>query len=53
MLTTIEITSRAIRLCRERDRRIVSLETYPVPPSSDPLQNLAKAPLPTRSAACA
>jgi hypothetical protein len=47
MRTTIEVTSRAIRLCREDKGRIIALESYDVPAGSDPLQALEQAPLPT------
>jgi hypothetical protein len=47
MRTTIEVTSRAIRLCREDKGRITALESYEVPAGSDPLQALEQAPLPT------
>ncbi|MBA2479052.1 MAG: pilus assembly protein PilM [Planctomycetes bacterium] len=46
MNTFLEITGSAIRLCREHDRRLVALESYPVPPGADPLMALAAAPLP-------
>lgn len=46
MLTTIEVTSRAIRLCRVENRRLTVLESYPVPSGADPLHILASAPLP-------
>jgi hypothetical protein len=46
MLTTIEVTSRAIRLCREEQGRITALESFEIAPGSDPLQALAAAPLP-------
>src|SRR5258708_27831882 len=47
MLTTIEVTSRAIRLCREDKGRITALESYDIPAGSDPLHALANAPLPS------
>ncbi len=47
MRTTIEVTSRAIRLCREDKGRIIALESYDVPAGSDPLHALEKAPVPT------
>ena len=47
MRTTIEVTSRAIRLCREDKGRIIAMESYDVPEGSDPLQALEGAPVPT------
>ncbi len=47
MRTTIEVTSRAIRLVREDKGRITALESYDVPAGSDPLQALEGAPMPT------
>ncbi len=46
MSTCIEVTSSAIRLCRETRGRLTTLETYPVAAGSDPLETLAAAPLP-------
>lgn len=46
MLTTVEISSRAIRMCRVENGRLTTLESFPVPPGTDPLQALASAPLP-------
>lgn len=46
MPTTLEVTSNAIRLCRESRGKLVGLESYPVAPGSDPLDTLAAAPLP-------
>ncbi len=46
MLTTVEISSRAIRLCRVETGRLTLLESFPVPAGTDPLQALASAPLP-------
>ena len=46
MPTTIEVSSRTIRLCREDNRRIIALESFPVPEGADPLEVLASAPLP-------
>jgi hypothetical protein len=47
MRTTIEVTSRAIRLCREDKGRITALESYDVPAGGDPLLALSQAPVPT------
>jgi hypothetical protein len=46
MLTTVEISSRAIRMCRVENNRLTTLESFPVPAGADPLQVLASAPLP-------
>ncbi len=46
MITTIEITAGAIRLCACADQRITALEAWPVPPGADPVAALASAPLP-------
>lgn len=46
MLTTVEISSRAIRVCRVENGRLTLLESFPVPAGTDPLQALASAPLP-------
>ncbi len=46
MRTSIELTSRCIRLARSDGLRIVQLESYPVAPGSDPIDALAHAPLP-------
>jgi hypothetical protein len=43
MATTVEITSSAIRICRENHDQIVGLETLPVPPGIDPVASLATA----------
>lgn len=47
MLTAIEIASRSIRLCQIQDRRVVALESYPVPADMDPIEVLQSVPLPT------
>lgn len=44
-MNVIEITGSAIRLAREREHRIVGLESWPVPPGADPLLALAAAPI--------
>ncbi len=46
MSTCIEVTSSAIRLCRETRGRLTTLETYPVAVGGDPIETLAAAPLP-------
>jgi hypothetical protein len=46
MPTTIEITSNAIRLCRENRGKLVGIETYPVAAGTDPLDAIGTAPLP-------
>lgn len=46
MLTAIEIASRTIRLCQIQDRRVVTLESYPVPADMDPIEVLQTVPLP-------
>ncbi len=46
MTTTIEISSSAIRLCREQERKLTTLESWPVPAGADPLAALAALPLP-------
>lgn len=46
MLTAIEIASRTIRLCQIHDRRVVTLESYPVPADMDPIDVLQTVPLP-------
>jgi len=46
MITTIEVSATAIRLCRVADQRIAALERWPVPIGADPLAALAAAPLP-------
>jgi hypothetical protein len=46
MPTTIEVTASAIRLCVHADQRIISLDSWPVPPGADPVVALAAAPLP-------
>jgi hypothetical protein len=48
MRSTIELTSRAIRICRIDQDRITVLESWPVPPDSDPVAVLAAIPLPER-----
>ena len=47
MLTTIEVSSRAIRLIRTDAQRIQDIEHFPIPVGTDPLQALENAPLPT------
>jgi hypothetical protein len=47
MLTTVEVSSRAIRLIRVEDQRISDVETFPIPSGGDPLQALESAPLPS------
>jgi hypothetical protein len=46
MTTTIEVTASAIRLCIHADRRIIGLESWPVPAGADPVAALAAVPLP-------
>lgn len=46
MPTTIEVTSHAIRLCREQRGKLVGIETYPIAPGTDPLDAIGSAPLP-------
>jgi hypothetical protein len=46
MLTTVEVSSRAIRLIRTDAKGIVDFEHFPVPVGGDPLQALENAPLP-------
>jgi Tfp pilus assembly PilM family ATPase len=46
MLTAIEIASRTIRLCQIHERRVVALETFPVPADMDPIDVLQSVPLP-------
>jgi len=45
-MTTIEVTSSAIRLCREQRGKLVAIESHPVADGADPLDALAAAPLP-------
>lgn len=45
-MTTIEVTSSAIRLCREQRGKLSAIEAYPVGEGVDPLDALAVAPLP-------
>jgi hypothetical protein len=45
MLTTIEVSSRAIRLIRADAQKIQDIEHFPVPAGTDPLQALENAPL--------
>ena len=45
-MTTIEVTSSAIRICREQRGKLVAIESYPVADGADPLDALASAPLP-------
>lgn len=47
MLTTVEVSSRAIRLIRTDAKGVQEFEHFPVPAGSDPLQALENAPLPT------
>lgn len=47
MLTTLEISSRAIRLIRTDAKRIQDLEVFPVAAGTDPLDALLNAPLPS------
>lgn len=47
MRTTIEVTSRTIRLCREDGGRLTALESYEIPAGTDPIQALGSAPLPS------
>jgi hypothetical protein len=46
MATTIEISSHAIRLCRESRGTLVGIESYPVTPGADPVDAVSAAPLP-------
>jgi len=46
MSTSLELTPSAIRLCRESRGKLVSVESFPIPPDVDPLVALANAPLP-------
>ncbi len=46
MPTTLEVTASAIRLCVTEDKRIIGLESWPVPAGADPLAALAAVPLP-------
>ena len=45
-MTTIEVTSSAIRLCREQRGKLIAIESHPVAEGMDPLDALAAAPLP-------
>lgn len=47
MLTTVEVSSRAIRLIRTDATGVQDFEHFPVPAGSDPLQALENAPLPS------
>ena len=47
MLTTIEVSSRTIRLIRTDGKGIQDFEHFPVPAGADPLQALENAPLPS------
>jgi len=47
MLTTVEVSSRAIRLIRTDAKGVQDFEHFPVPAGSDPLQALESAPLPS------
>ncbi len=47
MLTTVEVSSHAIRLVRVDNQRITDIESYPIPKDSDPIQTLENAPLPS------
>lgn len=47
MLTTVEVSSRAIRLIRTGAKGVEEFEHFPVPVGGDPLQALEAAPLPT------
>lgn len=47
MLTTVEVSSRAIRLIRTDAKGIQDFEHFPVPAGGDPLQALENAPLPS------
>ncbi len=47
MLTTVEISSHAIRLIRVDQKRIADIESFPIPKDADPLQALENAPLPS------
>jgi Type IV pilus assembly protein PilM len=47
MLTTVEVSSRAIRLIRSDGKGVQDFEHFPVPAGSDPLQALENAPLPS------
>jgi len=47
MLTTVEVSSRTIRLIRTDAQKIQDIEYFPVPAGADPLQVLETAPLPT------
>ena len=46
MLTTVEVSSRAIRLIRTDAKGVQEFEHFPVPAGADPLQALEGAPLP-------
>jgi Tfp pilus assembly PilM family ATPase len=46
MPTTIELTTHAIRLCREERGRLSAVEEYPIAEGQDALQALAEAALP-------
>src|SRR4051812_2721643 len=46
-MNVIEISGSAIRLVRERERRLLGIDSWPVPPGADPLLALAAAPLPS------
>jgi len=45
-MNVIEISSSAIRLVRERDGRLLGMDSWPIPPGADPLVALSAAPLP-------
>ena len=45
-MTTIEVTSSAIRMCREQRGKLIAMETHPIADGVDPLDALAAAPLP-------
>ncbi len=45
-MNVIEISGSAIRLVRERDGRLLSLESWQIPAGADPLLALASVPLP-------
>jgi Type IV pilus assembly protein PilM len=47
MHTTLEISSRAIRLIRTDAKQILDLEIFPIAPGTDPLEALLNAPLPS------
>jgi Tfp pilus assembly PilM family ATPase len=45
-MNVIEISSSSIRLVRERDGRLLGMDSWPIPAGADPLVALSAAPLP-------